>query len=110
MRLFLRRIPPETKAAAVVLGVALLQVGLLATLGLRTTSERETIPTSCPASTTGKPLTRRSRKVRSSSGIVISGPTLCTSVCMSSRVFQLNGSLLVRHRRSGPGGEARPGT
>ena len=34
MRLFLQRVPPETKVGAVVLGVALLQVGLLAWLGL----------------------------------------------------------------------------
>jgi two-component system phosphate regulon sensor histidine kinase PhoR len=40
MRLFLQRIPPETKVAAVVLGAALVQVGLLATLGLRSTTER----------------------------------------------------------------------
>jgi len=40
MRLLLARIPPETKVAAVVLGAALLQVGLLAWLGLRTTEQR----------------------------------------------------------------------
>jgi len=40
MRLFLQRIPPETKVAAGVLGAALLQVGLLAWLGLRTTEQR----------------------------------------------------------------------
>ena len=40
MRRFFQRIPPETRVAAVVLGAALLQVGLLAWLGLRTTDQR----------------------------------------------------------------------
>jgi two-component system phosphate regulon sensor histidine kinase PhoR len=41
MRLFLQRVPPETKVGAAVLGVALVQVGLLAWLGLRTTEQRQ---------------------------------------------------------------------
>jgi signal transduction histidine kinase len=40
MRFSLHRFPRETKVAAVVLGAALLQVGVLAALGLRSTSER----------------------------------------------------------------------
>jgi signal transduction histidine kinase len=40
MRLSLHRFPRESKVAAVVLGAALLQVGVLAALGLRSTSER----------------------------------------------------------------------
>src|SRR5205814_678569 len=40
MRLSLHRFPPETKVAAVVLAAALLQVGVLAALGLKSTSER----------------------------------------------------------------------
>ncbi len=42
MRLFWQRIPPETKVAAVVLGAALVQVGVLATVGLRGEDERRT--------------------------------------------------------------------
>jgi two-component system phosphate regulon sensor histidine kinase PhoR len=40
MRLSLHRFPRESKVAAVVLGAALVQVGVLAALGLRSTSER----------------------------------------------------------------------
>jgi signal transduction histidine kinase len=40
MRFSLHRFPRETKVAAVVLGAALLQVGVLAALGLRSTIER----------------------------------------------------------------------
>jgi two-component system phosphate regulon sensor histidine kinase PhoR len=40
MRLSLHRFPRETKVAAVVLAAALLQVGVLAALGLKSTSER----------------------------------------------------------------------
>jgi len=40
MKRFLSRVPRESKAAAVVLGVALLQVGLLAFFGLKSTDER----------------------------------------------------------------------
>ncbi len=40
VKLLLQRIPPETKVAAVVLGAALLQVGLVAWLGLRTTDQQ----------------------------------------------------------------------
>jgi len=40
MRLSLHRIPRESKVAAVVLGAALVQVGVLAALGLQSTTER----------------------------------------------------------------------
>ncbi len=40
MKRFLSRVPRESKVAAVVLGVALLQVGLLAFFGLKSTNER----------------------------------------------------------------------
>ena len=40
MRPSLHRIPRETKVAAVVLGAALVQVGVLAALGLQSTTER----------------------------------------------------------------------
>ena len=41
MRLSLHRFPRESKVAAVVLGAALLQVGVLAAIGLKSTSDRQ---------------------------------------------------------------------